>query len=117
LGIGIGVCDFGHRFGLSKDFGQSSESIGDTFVQLSALPALWSDRIKFIRRKASAMKKETRLRNRFRNDSGNPLQPGNALKNKNFDKVTFRILGISVAIVILLVAIVYLLLNGNPAQY
>jgi hypothetical protein len=37
-------------------------------------------------------------RDRFKNDSGNPLQPGNALKNENFDKATFRILAIAIAI-------------------
>ena len=46
---------------------------------------------------------------RVHNNSGDPRQPGNALRNKNFDKATFRILGICVAILLLLVGAVYLL--------
>jgi hypothetical protein len=48
-------------------------------------------------------------RNRFRNDAGNPLQPGNALKNNNFDKAVFRILAISLALLLLIGAAFYLL--------
>jgi hypothetical protein len=44
-------------------------------------------------------------RDRFRNDSGNPLQPGNALRNKNFDKATFRILAIALTIVVIFFAV------------
>jgi hypothetical protein len=40
-------------------------------------------------------------RDRFRNNSGNPLQPGNALKNKNFDEAVFHVLRISLAILLL----------------
>jgi hypothetical protein len=50
-----------------------------------------------------------RFRNRFRKDSGNPLQPGNALKNKNFDKAVFRILGISIAMLLIISAAFYFL--------
>jgi hypothetical protein len=31
------------------------------------------------------------MNRRFRNDAGNPFQPGNAIKNKNFDKAFLSI--------------------------
>jgi hypothetical protein len=48
-------------------------------------------------------------RDKFRNDSGNPLQPGNAIKNGNFDKATFRILAIALVLVSLFAGGVWVL--------
>jgi hypothetical protein len=47
-------------------------------------------------------------RDRFRNDSGSPFEPGNALKNKNFNEATFHILAIALVIVVLYSAIAIL---------
>lgn len=51
------------------------------------------------------------MRDRFRDDSGSPLQPGNALKNKNFDKAVFRILGICIALLLMIGTTFYFLIR------
>lgn len=43
-----------------------------------------------------------------RNDAANPLEPGNALKDKNFSKATFRTLLITVALILALALIAFL---------
>ncbi|CAN5626928.1 hypothetical protein BH10ACI4_BH10ACI4_07650 [soil metagenome] len=48
---------------------------------------------------------------RRRYDSGNPLQPGNALKNKNFDKAVFRYLFITVLILLMIAACAHYILH------
>jgi hypothetical protein len=48
------------------------------------------------------------MRNRFRNDAGNPLQPGNALKNGNFDKAFFRFNGIALTLTLIFVGLAVL---------
>ena len=49
------------------------------------------------------------MKNQTRNDAGNPLQPGNALKNGNFDKAFFRFNGITVVLVVVIFVLAFLL--------
>ena len=49
------------------------------------------------------MQRSTRL------GSGNPFQPGNALKNKNFDKIFFRYVSIAMVLTVLFALLAFLL--------
>jgi hypothetical protein len=46
---------------------------------------------------------------RRRYDSGSPLQEGNALKNKNFDKIVFRVLFITIIILMMVTGCIHYL--------
>jgi hypothetical protein len=48
-----------------------------------------------------------------RYDAGNPLQPGNALKNKNFDKIIFRYMAIAGAFTLLFALLAIALYRGT----
>ncbi|SDE85287.1 hypothetical protein SAMN05444167_0632 [Terriglobus roseus] len=45
---------------------------------------------------------------RDRNDAANPLESGNALKDKNFSKATFRTLFITLALIVGQAVVAYL---------
>ena len=44
-----------------------------------------------------------------KNDAGNPLEKGNALKNKNFDKLWFHVLWIMVLLLVVIFGAFWLL--------